>query len=111
MRRALACFTFIGLVFALPSADAWTLFLQSDLGVRNNMRYCKYSDGKLYAFDSMTLCPMSIEGSAPGMGKGVGFLKGERIDGMTKLCVYDVLGEKKAKRLNSYDICPLTVNF
>jgi len=90
---------------------AWTLFLQNDLGVKGNMRYCKYSDGKIYSFNSIELCRLSIEGSAPGLGRGVGFLNREYIDGMTKVCVYDVLGERKAKRVNSTDLCPLTINF
>jgi hypothetical protein len=94
-----------------PSAFGWQLFLQRDLGIKNNMRHCLYSDGKVYTFNATELCEMSIEGSAPGMGRGTGFLKGEYQDGMTKVCVYDVLGETKAIRIGGVALCPLTSNF
>ena len=92
---------------------AWshTVFLQLDLGVKGNVRYCKYSDGKTYTFDSMSLCQPSIQASAPGMGVGNGFLVGEYLDGMTKVCVFDVLGEKKATRVGAANLCPLTQKF
>ena len=48
---------------------------------------------------------------AKSFGKGTGFLAGEYLDGMTKVCVYDVMGEKKAIRLNSTSLCPLNPRF
>lgn len=96
----------LSLAFAF-SAQAWTHNLVEDLGVRGVMRQCKYSNGKVYAVNAAEICQISIEDSAPGFGKGQGFLKGEYEDGMTKVCVYDVLGEKRAIRINITSICPL----
>jgi hypothetical protein len=45
------------------------------------------------------------------MGVGNGFLVGEYLDGMTKVCVFDVLGEKKATRVGAANLCPLTQKF
>ncbi len=103
----------IGLSISFSSciSFAFTLFMQQDFGIRNNQRLCKYSDGNVYAFNATDLCSLSIDGSAPGMGKGMGFYKGDYQEGMTKVCVYDVLGEKKALRVNSYEVCPVTHNF
>lgn len=102
---------FIFLFLFSNLAWSYATFLQLDLGVKGNVRYCKYSDGKTYTFDSMSLCKLSIEVSAPGMGVGTGFLKGERLDGITKVCVYDVLGEKKSIRVGAANLCPLTQKF
>lgn len=92
-------------------AFAWTHNLEEDLGVRGVMRHCKYSNGKVYAVNAAEICKISIEDSAPGFGQGQGFLKGEYQDGMTKVCVYDVLGEQKALRIGSTSICPLNPRF
>jgi hypothetical protein len=94
-----------------PHVSAWTHQLEQDLGVKGVMRYCKYSNGKIYTVNAAEICQISIEDSAPGFGQGTGFLKGEYQDGMTKVCVYDVMGEKKALRLSSTSICPLGPQF
>lgn len=102
------------IAFALAftaNAQAWTHNLVEDLGVRGVMRHCKYSNGKIYAINAVEICQISIEDSAPGFGEGVGFLKGEYQDGMTKVCVYDVLGEQRAIRIASTSICPLGPTF
>jgi hypothetical protein len=102
----------VALIFSQPyAAMSWTLFLQQDMGIEGNYRYCKYSDGKVYTVNSTSLCKLQVEGSAPGFGVGVGFLKGERPDGMSKVCIYDVLGEKKGLRIDAATLCPLTKNF
>jgi hypothetical protein len=93
------------------SAFAWTHNLEQDLGVKGVMRYCKYSNGKVYAVNAVDICQISIEDSTPGFGQGQGFLKGEHQDGMTKVCVYDVLGEQKGLRISSTSICPLNPKF
>ena len=103
------CITF-ALALA-PGAHAWTHNLVKDLGVRGVMRYCQYSNGKVYAVNAAEICEISIEDSAPGFGQGQGFLKGEYQDGMTKVCVYDVLGEQRALRINSTSLCPLNPKF
>lgn len=92
-------------------AFGWTHSLKEDLGVRGTMRYCKYSNGQTYTVNAAEICKISIEDSAPGIGRGKGFLKGEYQDGMTKVCVYDVMGEKRALRLNSTSLCPLNPDF
>jgi hypothetical protein len=94
----------------MTNAQAWTHNLVEDLGIRGVMRYCKYSNGKIYTVNATEICQISIEDSAPGFGQGQGFLKGEYQDGMTKVCVYDVLGEQRAIRVNSISICPLNPN-
>jgi hypothetical protein len=99
------------LVFCNVNAFAMTYSLQQDLGVKGLMRYCKYSNGQVYTFESTDLCEVTIEDTAPGMGKGTGFLAGEYEEGMTKICVYDVLGEKRLIRQNGVSICPVSFRF
>ncbi len=98
------------LLFTKP-LFGWTLFLQEDLGIRGNVRLCKYSDGKIYSFNATSLCKLQVEGSAPGFGVGMGLLIGERQDGMTKICFYDVLGERKGVRVDAVSLCPLNHRF
>lgn len=40
-----------------------------------------------------------------------GFFKGERRDGMSKVCYYDVLGQTYMLNMAVTDTCPLTYNF
>ena len=101
--------TFV-LAFA-TNAQAWAHNLVEDLGVRGVMRYCKYSNGKVYTVNAAEICQVSIEDSAPGFGRGQGFHKGEYQDGMTKVCVYDVLGEQRSIRVDGTSICPLDPKF
>ncbi len=101
---------FCAWMIPIPSF-AWTYYLQQDLGVQGLVHLCRYSNGKVYTVNATELCPLSIEDSAPGFGQGQGFLKGEYQDGMTKVCVYDVLGEKKAIRLPSTSLCSLDPTF
>lgn len=104
-----------GLVAALLAfeAQAMTYFLVQDLGVQGNVRRCKYNNGKIYTVNATELCAMSVEedGPLPPSGQTMGFLVGEYQDGMTKVCVYDVLGNKRALRLNSVSLCPLNAKF
>lgn len=98
------------LVISVPALGS-TYHLQTDLGVRGLMRHCKYSNGKVYTVNATDVCPISVEDSPPRFGQGHGFLKGEYQDGMTKVCVYDVLGERRAVRLPSTSLCPLNQQF
>lgn len=41
----------------------------------------------------------------------MGFLKGERENGMNKICFYDVLGSTYTLNVKSYELCPLTYDF
>ena len=106
-KLAVACY---GVLLA-TGAQAWTHNLVEDLGVKGVMRYCKYSNGKIYTINAAEICKISIEDSAPGFGEGPGFLIGEQQDGMTKVCIYNVNGEKKGMRVDGTSICPLNPKF
>ena len=41
---------------------------------------------------------------------GIAFFKYEYISGMNKICVYDHLGSDVAITIQSYQLCPLTIN-
>lgn len=110
MKRTLVLICLFASVWTID-ANAWTHTLVRDLGVNGLMRRCQYSNGKVYAVNAAEICQISIEDSAPGFGQGPGFLAGEYQDGMTKICVYQVMGEKKALRLNGTSLCPLNPNF
>jgi len=106
----------VSVIVAAP-ADAMTYFLQKDLGVQDNQHLCSYSNGKIYAFNATDLCELSIEDDGPvSLGNQrpqtqTGFSAGEYQDGMTKVCVYNVMGRKEAIRLGSVELCPLTHEF
>lgn len=110
MKTILGSLCLVATLFS-NSAFAWTVTLVQDLGVNGLMRYCKYNNGKVYTVNAVELCQMSIEDSAPGFGQGAGFLQGQYQDGMTKVCVYDVLGQKKALRIGATSLCPLNPTF
>jgi hypothetical protein len=101
------------LLMAGPSpASAMTYYLQNDLGVRDNQHLCRYSNGKVYAFNATELCKMSVEDSSlDTRGQATGFKVGEYQDGLTKVCVYNVLGGKQAIRIGSVELCPLSYQF
>jgi hypothetical protein len=101
-------------------ASAMTYFLQSDLGVQNNQHLCRYSNNRTYAYNATDLCPLSVDDDMPAATSGsygqaptyiTGFLQGEYQDGMTKVCVYSVLGNKEAIRIGAVEICPQTQAF
>ena len=98
-------------LLVVSNAEALPIFLSQDLGVKGLMRYCKYSNGKIYTVNATDLCELSIEDGMQSSGQATGFLAREYEDGMTKVCVYDVLGEKKALRLSSASLCPLNAKF
>lgn len=41
----------------------------------------------------------------------MGFLQGERVSGMSKVCYYDVLGSPHTLNVSNIDLCPLNHNF
>ncbi len=98
-------------LFTAYPARAFNVYLSQDLGVDGLLRYCKYNNGKTYTFNSTDLCPLTLQTDPPGFGQGLGFLKGEYQDGLTKVCIYDVLGQRQGLRLQSTAICPLSSNF
>ncbi|WP_341667609.1 hypothetical protein [Alcaligenes sp. SDU_A2] len=99
------------ILLPVSTPQAWTINLQQDMGPRGLMRHCKYSDGRIHTVNATDLCPLTLQGSDSGMGRGKGFLKSDYPDGMTKVCVYDVLGGKNTLRLPATDICPLGADF
>lgn len=100
---------FIALCTLTFSTSAMTVFLQENLGVNGTLRYCRYSDGKVYTFDAIDMCALSIEASGFG---GMGTLLEEKnTGGMNKLCIYDVMGEKKAIRVGLSNLCPISRQF
>lgn len=103
---------FLLIIFLIPTSSyGWKYFFVEDLGIQGNIRRCKYDNGQVYTVNSINLCPMSVEGPAPNMGTGTGFYRGTYLDGMTRVCVYDVLGNQRGIRVNSTDICPLNYEF
>lgn len=109
-------FIAMALMIALAGQTAaMSAFLQRDLGVTGFMRYCEYSDGNTYTVNSVEICPTSVDVGDSFSGGGssyqTGFKAGEYMDGLTKVCVYDVLGNQQAIRINSYELCPLSQKF
>jgi hypothetical protein len=54
---------------------------------------------------------MSINVDGITIGGATGFKQGEYQDGMTKVCVYSVLGNQRLLRVDSTDLCPLSYDF
>ncbi len=106
----------IFLISHCSEAFSMSYYLQQDLGVRDGIyRLCKYTNGRVYSFNAVELCPLSIDddvsGPAPTISKRMGFKTGEQIDGLTKVCFYDVLGSEAAIRIGVAELCPLTHEF
>jgi hypothetical protein len=96
-------------------AQALDYYLQHDLGVHGLFHICQYSNGRNYSFNATDLCPMQVHDDAPPATSAppqrVGYKKGEQQDGMTKVCIYDVMGTEEAIRIGATTLCPLTHNF
>jgi len=71
---------------------------------------------------SYALCPVSHEFDVippaysnppppPGRSARVGFYKYEEIQGLSKICYYQVLGDIQAITLSATSLCPLQVSF
>lgn len=105
------------LLFCAYSASALTYFLSQDIGVRGQFHLCKYTNGEVYSFNATDLCPLQVDDDGPAnLGGGsstkqMGFKTGEYVDGMTKVCVYSVMGRTEAVRIGSVELCPLTYEF
>lgn len=117
MRRA--CFAILvalGSLLLGAATPAWSLdyYLSRDLGVHGLFHLCVYSNGKVYSFNATQLCPLQVSDDGPATPPGgsiTGFKVGEYQDGMTKVCVYNALGNLRAVRIGSADLCPLSYNF
>lgn len=107
---------FVTAIFAIflsaQTANAMTYFLSEDLGVSGFQHLCRYSDGEIYAFKAVSLCPLSINVDGPAFnGRVTGFHRGEYRDGLTKVCVYDVMGQQRFLRIDGVNLCPLSYDF
>lgn len=40
---------------------------------------------------------------------GTAFLKGEKVSGLNKICIYDHLGSEVAITIKATELCPLTI--
>ncbi|MFD0966948.1 hypothetical protein ACFQ02_08955 [Seminibacterium arietis] len=56
----------------------------------------------------LSLCALGVVTTAYAT---MGFLKGEQISGLNKICYYNVLGSTKAINIPSYGICPQPYEF
>lgn len=116
MRRSILMIFAAASVGLLVSSPAFSLdyYLSQDLGVHGLYHLCEYSNGRVYSFNATDLCPLQVSDDAPppsmSMGQ-MGFYAGEYQDGMTKVCVYNVMGTKEAIRISSVGLCPQTYNF
>ena len=66
-------------------------------------------------FNATQWCPLQISDDVPPAyssgGGTIGFKAGEHHDGMTKVCVYNVIGKLEAIRIGSVDVCPMSHTF
>ena len=49
--------------------------------------------------------------AASAASAATGFLSGERISGMNKICYYDVLGSTYTLNIGMVELCPLSYDF
>ena len=86
------------------------VYMTQDLGVHGLFHLCRYSDGRVYSFNATQPCPLDF--STPSLPSGVVGMKiGEYQDGMTKVCLYDVMGNREAIRISAAALCPLSHTF
>ena len=113
-----------GLLLATLSSDAVaaTGFLkgESNEGMSKICFYDVLGETHTINISSVKLCPQThnfaITPNVPaqrgyGSGGKTGFLKGERAQGMSKICYYDVLGEDYALTISAVKLCPLNHRF
>lgn len=79
-----------------------------DLGV---LRYCQYSNQKIYTLSASDPCPASVADRPVGNGRGTGLLRGESPDGDRKLCSYNVNGVERTLRIDNTATCPINQSF
>jgi len=118
----LATFSIVLLSLAPDTASAATGFLKGEReqGLSKICFYDVLGETHTINVSSVSLCPLSqnfdVMPKAPaqreyGSGGKTGFLKGEREQGLSKICFYDVLGETYALNVSSVSLCPLNHRF
>jgi hypothetical protein len=116
-------FVSLGLLSAVPHcASAATGFLKGEQaqGLSKICFYDVLGETHTINVSSVSLCPLSRdfdiipkarEPQRYDSGGKTGFLKGERQQGLSKICYYDVLGETYALNVSSVSLCPLNHRF
>ena len=112
----------LALYVVIPSAEARTGFLVSER-TQGLSKLCIYDVlGEVYTINvsAASLCPLSYKFATPPRrpsmstrptGGRTGFLKGERTQGLSKICFYDVLGETYTINVSAASLCPLNHRF
>lgn len=115
---------FLAALFLFPTpSHAVTGFLKKEEinGLSKICYYEVFGELRTVNLRSSQLCPVThnfesvprpqtrAQNSASG-GK-LGFFKSELLQGMNKICYYDVLGQRKALTISSSMICPVTYRF
>lgn len=100
-----------GMVSNTSPAVAWGGLVRQWVQGMNTV--CAYSDGEQYMMDGLAMCPVSDQEAQPqGFSQhGMGMSAGEYQDNNSKVCVYEVFGERKFLRLDSTSLCPLSYQF
>ena len=114
----------VGLVIGAMPTNAMAVigFLQGerDQGLSKICFYDVLGESHTLNVSSVSLCPLNhdfeIMPDVPVQrgyqsGGTTGFLQGEREQGLSKICYYDVLGETYALTINSVSLCPLNHQF
>lgn len=110
MRLVIVSLLLYAVSASAPSAQSYGLV--EDMGASGFQHLCRYSNGKVYAFNATDICPVSV--NPPGldqMGPVTGFHRGEYDDGMTKVCAYDTVSGERFLRVNGTEPCPMSYIF
>ncbi len=120
MRVILALTAAAAVLLAGMPANASVFGLTQDKGVQGTVRICEYANGKDYTVNATSMCPMTVTDDLSSMAQDSGNVPpptitgtyvGSYMDGMTKICVYEVMGTKRAIRVDAPDMCPMSQAF
>ena len=111
-------------IFAIQDAHSVTGFLagEEDSGMNKICYYDTVSGKRTINLSSVSLCPLSYNfpdtnsssSSNPSQRNNsyvTGFLDGERVSGMNKICYYNTVSGQRTINISSVGLCPLTKNF
>ncbi len=116
------CLSALGHFAITPNAEATTGFFVSER-TQGLSKLCFYNVlDEIYTISvsAASLCPLSYDFTTsppnptvntPPSGGKTGFLRGERTQGLSKICFYDVLGETYTISVGAASLCPLTYRF
>jgi hypothetical protein len=106
MGNKLALIALLVATNAFADSDPLTM----DRGLYGNSRHCLYSSGRMLIVPVEASCPATAP-PRQDSGKGIGFLKGMRAEGSSKVCVYLVGSVSKDLRIESNGNCPTNYHF